>query len=478
MRNLAAGLFFVLLTISTFAQTVTQRVRTGHTVEDIDVMGKQVILLDGYEVFAADQSGFSKILDVRDAGATSHVNGFTWIASEKLFAFMEPTDRSRMLLSDEKGRPRGTRAITYPAGFFPSASEGLTWLPKGTPFPDHLALVVFDDDLHPRIEIMTTDGVVVHEILLGPPLDDNFIGSVDVFDANHLVAVQVPHTLYVFDYTGAVVSGPTRVLEATNVEAVVRTPDGIAVADYYSGRVFALDRNLQRQPGNDSHNAFGVKIRADGIAWNPDTYRYIVTSDTSDVETRSYAGFTLPISLDDPVPAFHPAAHGLVVSRHVTYMSDEHKIVVARRLPAAILIYAQMGKLLEQIDVSAVGGAAPLTSVVYVPSTQEFYVRFAEATPRLRVVSRTGAFVRDVDLSGTGTSGFGVMTGSGNDLVIRTNAGLIRTDLSGVLLATYDMAPLRMPRFAGITAITNGPDAGKFAACDSSNAEIVVFTLP
>lgn len=479
MREIAAGVLFLFLTFPLLAQTVTQRVRTGHTVEDIDVMGKQVIVLDGYEVFAADRNGFTKLVDARDAGATSHVNSFTWIDSEKLFAFIEPSNRGFMILADEKGRPMGTRAITFPAGFFPSASEGLTWLPKGTPFPDHLALVVFDDDLHPRIEIMTTNGTVVHEILLGPPLDGLIIGSVDVLDADHLVLMVIPNLLYVVDYTGAVVSGPTRVFEATNVECVVRTKDGIAVADYFSGRIFALDRNLQRRPQDDLHHDVGVKIHPTGIAWSSDTYRYIVMSDTADIDVLSNVGFTLPVSLDDPVPILHPSAHNLVRSSHPTYLPDEHKIAIAhRRLPTAILVYAPNGRLLEQIDVSAVGGTAQLNSVVYVPSTQEFYLRFGETTPRFRVVSRTGTFVRDVDLSGTGTSGFGPMTVAGDDIVVRTNAGLMRLDLNGSVIATYDMAPLRMPQFRGITAITNGPDAGKFAACDSTGAEVVVFTLP
>lgn len=477
MRQIASALVVVFLSAASFAQTVTHRVRVGHSVEDIDVMGKQVVVIDGYEVFATGKNGFTKLFDVRDAGATSHVNALTWIDSENLFAFIEPVDRSEMVLCDEKGRPMGTRAITYPPGFFPSHTEGITWLPKGTPFAGHLALVAYDDDSLPRIQILTTAGSVVHEILLGPPFDSLFVGSVDVFDADHLVVAMLPNQLYVIDYTGAVVNGPVTVYEASNVEAVVRTSKGVTVADYFSGRIYALDSNLQRVPQDDLHNAFGGKIRPDGIAWSSLSHRFVLTSLAGDL-VQSRAGFSLPFTLDDPTFVFHPNAHGFIRARGVTYMEGEDKILLAHRnLPRALLLYDQGGKLLEQIDVSAVS-PAPLSSVVFVPSTNEFYLRLSEVTPRLRVLSRTGAFVRDVDLSGTGATGFGPMTVDGSDLVISTNIGLIRVDLNGALLATYSAAPLRAPQLGGLTKITSGPDAGKFAVCDSSNAEVIVFTLP
>ncbi len=362
-------------------------------------------------------------------------------------------------------------------------ARGITWLPKGTPFADHLALVAVDGAGHSRIEIMTRDGNLVHEIVLASPFDSNYVGSVDVFDPDHLVVALLPNEIYVIDYAGVPVNGPVKVFEGVACEGVVRTPGGVAVADYYSGRIFALDTALERWPENDLHNAFGVKLNPDGIAWNSHKHRYIVTSIVADIDWISRPGFTLPISLDDPVPSFHPGAHGLVRARHVTYMPDEHKILLAHtRNPTALLIYDETGRLLEQIDVSSlatsIDGTHPLTSAVYVPVNQEFYLRFAGDTERLRVVSRTGAFKGDVDLRATGATGFSLMTLEGNNLVIRTNEGLIRTDLNGALLATYDTAPLRTPRLAGLTAITTGPNAGKFAVCDSSGTEVVVFTLP
>jgi hypothetical protein len=476
MVRLAISVLVLLVTVVSSAQTVVQRVRIGHSVEDIDVAGKQVVVLDGYEVFAAEKNGFVRVLDVRDAGATSHVNGFTWIDSEKLYAFMQPLFGT-MLLADSQGNPRGTRAITYLGGFIPSSTEGITWLPKGTPFPDHLVLVAYDNLNQPRLEIMTRAGTVIQEIVFPPPLDGLFVGSVDVFDATHLLVQVLPNQLYVVDYAGSVVSGPVNVLEAGNAEGVVRTPYGFAVADYFSGKLFALDAALQRRPQDDLQNVFGVKLRPEGIAWNPDTSRYILTAHSGDGFTRP--GFSVPYSLDDAIVQFYPLAHNRPRHRGIAYMPDEHRTVVAHRnAPKALLLYNEVGTLVEEIDVSATAGASLLNHVAYVPSTQEFYLRLVESTQRLRVVSRTGTFVRDVDLSGTGAPGFGTMVHAGGNLIIYTGVSLIRTDLDGVLLATYPVAPLRAPQLSGITAITTGPHAGKFAACDSSGAEVIVFSLP
>lgn len=497
MRHAVLGLLLVLTTSITFAQTVTQRVRVGHSIEDLDHIGDHLVVIDGYEIFAApplksasaaapwrtdrarrpsdERRGFRKLMDIRDAGVSAHVNAFTWIESEQLFAFIQTTDRTRMILSGIDGSPKGTRPITYPPGFFPTGTEGITWLPEGTPFADHIALVAFDDQEASRIEIMTRAGKVVNEIILPAPFDTNLIGSVEALGADRLVVVvlSIPTELYVIDYTGAVVSGPIKVFEASGCEGVARAGDGFVIADYSSGRFFALDDTLERRPECDLHNDFGVKLDPDGIAWDSNLDRYIMTS----FDQGARAGFTVPVSLDDAMVAFHPAAHGLAFSRHVAYMPDERKTVLAHRQnPTAILVYSERGELLEQIDISSLGSS--LNSLVYEPTAKEFYLRFSETALRLRVVSRNGTPLRDVDLSGTAATGFGPMTLVDGNLLILTNLGLVRTDLNGLPLATYSTGPLRVPRLAGLTAITTGPDAGKFAACDSSGGEVIVFTLP
>jgi hypothetical protein len=89
------------------------------------------------------------------------------------------------------------------------------------------------------------------------------------------------------------------------------------------------------------------------------------------------------------------------------------------------------------------------------------------------VLSRAGAFVRDIELG----MPVGPFTNEGDELLIFMGGLLYRTDLDGVVITSYDYSALNVIP-AAITAITSGPQAGNFAVAAARNTELVVFSLP
>jgi len=465
----------VCLCVPLGAQTVVQRARLGHAVEDLDVMGKQLVALDGQEVFVADpkKGGFAKLFDVRGGGA-GHCTGIAYVPADKTFLVLDPLQRDRFFVFDDKGATLGTRAITYLGGFFPEHIEALTFLGKGTPYPDHVAFLTYDNAGHQWIEVVGLDGTVVLHLELPAPIEETVYGLASN-DGGGFYVIAMNNLLYTVDYAGQITSGPLRVDDGFLVEGIVLAGDRLYVRDYFSGKFVAFDASLQRAPADDVRHDFGAGLpNLISIAWNSDADRFaVLTVNHTDVPLFT-TGWQLVTSLDDARPMFFPRAHGFLRPRGMSWMDDEHKLAVTHTQPQrAILIYSPNGDLLEQIDVTAIG--RPF-QIAWIPTTDEFYVRTVEMPSTLRVLSRTGAFLRDVDFSALGPA-IGSFAHVDGELLVFIGGLLYRTDLAGAAIASYDPTPLQVVN-PSICAITTGPLAGKFAVTSARNGEVVVFSLP
>jgi len=169
----------------------------------------------------------------------------------------------------------------------------------------------------------------------------------------------------------------------------------------------------------------------------------------------------------------------------------------------AILLFNLNGTLNSQISLgpTALGqNFGQLVAFAYLRTTDEFVVAFGGAPGpgqalerlKLRVISRAGALVRTIDLTGTGTAGVNGLEyfeephgGGGRLLLISAFGRLIVTDLDGNSRTpdgiVYGEFNSRV-KFGLITrndvaAITSGPNAGAFAIVDSNGGEVVIFRL-
>ena len=511
---LAAALFALLFAASPAgAQTVVSRARVGGYAEDIayasgGALKENIVLTDGYEIFAAPvakkekaKEPLTRLFDIKGLGIDVNPRGITYVESEDLFVINDIAQRSTLFLFDAQGRPQGTRKITYLGGYAPEHLEGMGYIPASSPlYPDHLIQVALDTLNGPsRIEILTRAGQVVKEISPAWPAgsDTLFIGDVAFLPPNRLLVTFYNNSIWTVDFDGNVVAGPQVYPGPTGFEGLVRLGDGRFVAAGFPQSLLYFDAALNRQPENDRHDIIGLNVNVPiGVAWNSDTNRHMIVHSVNTIQD-SPAGFVASVSpaLDAATPFADMTAAGLTFPRRATYLPAEHLLgVVNLNGPRAIVLFNPDGTYNSQVDLSAttigsnLGGA---TGVEYLSATNEFAVTFnGNPTPdpaaerrRIRVVSRAGALVRTIDLTCTGTQGVGGIAyfeeaGAGRLLILASAGRVLVTDLNGNLLREFNLrVRLGMLGAADLSAITTGPDAGAFAAVDSSGGEMVVFRL-
>lgn len=474
MRVRALFLLFTIgIAFGAWPQTVVQRARLGYAIEDLDTVDKRLAVLDGYEVFLVDSKGRGeKRFDVRGGGA-GPATGLTYVPTEKAFLVVDPQQRDRFFVFDDKGTPLGTRTITYLDGFMPTHIEALTYLGKGTPYPDHVAFLAWDDTAE-WIEVARRDGTVVLHIVL-PPLLQDVVWGMASNDGGGFHVIALNTEIYTVDYDGQIVAGPVRIHEGFIYEGITTIGNQVYARDYFSGKTVSFDASLQRQPANDLHDEPRPGLPSPrAVTWNSDADRHLVLAGAATEAPLFAMAWQVVSSLDEARPMFFPPGNGFLRPRAMSWMPDEHKIAVAHTQPQrAILIYSPSGGFLEQIDLTPIGRPIQLA---WIPSTQEFYVRTMEMPATLRVLSRTGAFIRDVDFSALGLN-IGPFTNAGDELLIFAGTMLYRTSLDGVVVASYDTASLHVQP-ASISAITTGPQAGMFAVTSTRDCELVVFSLP
>lgn len=532
--SLAASLFAAAEAQS---QTVVSHTRIGGYAEDITYVGSgslkdKIVLIDGYEVFAVENAqkpkgSMDKLFDVKIPEIDFRPNGIAYVESEGLFVINDVSHPTKLFSFDQQGKFKGTRPIQYlDSGYVPAHMEGLAYIPSSSPiFPDHIIVTVLDTLNGPsRIEVMQRNGVVVAEILPNwpppppsdpdnPIYDTSVMGDVAFLAPNKLLVTFYTNAIWTIDFNGNVLAGPQEVVGANGFEGIVQMKDTrIAAVNYPQGLMF-FDKNLNRVTESDRNDVIGLGLNTPrGVAWNSDTSQLLITHGLS-VASLSSAIAAVPISLDAASQVVDLTGTGFNSGQRLTYLPAEHLIAVASGSPRAIVLFNGNGTLNSQIDLSPAALGMNLggpISITYIPTTNEFVVGFGgigtasnqQAERRtLRVISRTtGAIVRTIDLTATGTGGVAGVAGAGGvagvayyqdsggseRLMILGPAGrAFITDLNGdsrnangVLLGEFNIrVKLGLLNRSDITAITTGPQAGGFAVVDSGAGEIVIFRL-
>ena len=482
-RRLALMAALLLCGSEAFSQTVVQRSRLGHRVEDIDHIGNTVVTLDGYEVYsipARINGRIEKILDLRGTIATLS-NGMAWIQSEGLLALVAGEEPTVLRLVALDGTVQPPRTIRYLDGYLPSLVEGLAFIPGSSSlFRRHLILAT-NDQSGGRLQVMTTAGQVVRQIIPDAPVGPSGIGAVTYFSPDRILVTSSDNRIWTLDFNGHIVGGPIRVAEADKVEGLTVLRDGrVAAVDYYSGHLFMMDNNLSRTPAADREHPFMPGLtNLFSVAWNGDAERHLVASVSPTTSGRQV--HAVPGTLDWAGLVTYPQAAGFSRARGLTYISDEKLLAIAHeRTPQAILVYTAIGALKEVVGVSAAG--SPF-NIAYIPATKQFALRVRETNATtLRIVNRNGEFVRDLDLGASGITAVDAVSyfesGSGRFLVAGGGRIAVVDSETGALLHSFDhREKLGVLFVIGLSAITTGPHAGAFGVVDSNNNELVVFQI-
>ena len=518
LKSLTTLVLLTLAMLEVNAQTVVNRARVGGYAEDITFVSSgalkgQLVMMNGYELYAveiAKKGALTKVCKLEHPELDQFVNGFTFVPSEGLFAMNNAPHPDKLFFFDEACGFKGTRPIQYlNSNYRPGHIEGLAYIPNDSPaFPDHLIMVAWDTlgAANVRLEIMRRDGVVVAEIHRPDwptqLLSDGGLGDVMYLGPNRLLLSAFhPDSLWIIDFSGNIVSGPLATGADGTGEGIARLDDGRTVATNYPQSLLLFDRNLNRTPQDDRHDVIGVNLNVpNGIAWDSDANRLLVTHDTTLVLNAAVSG--LSSTLDSVTPIVNLSPFGF--TRQTAYVPQEDLIGVLRfggPNLRAILLFNTNGTLNSQIDIGPTGLGQNLgqpLSLAYLPGTDEFVVGFggvpgpgqALERLRLRVISRTGTLVRTIDIAGTGTAGVNGLEyfedaqgGGGRLLLISPFGRMIITDLDGNPRNpdgfSFGEFNSRV-KFGLITrndvaAITSGPNAGAFAIIDANGGEVVIF---
>ena len=518
--TLTSLLLPLLFATQTPAQTVERRARIGGYAEDITyipsgALKDQLAMLNGSELHAvnlAKKGALTRICKFDHPEFDQFPTGITYVASENLFVVNNDPHPNKLYFFDQTCAPKGTRTIQYlNSNYRPGHLEGLAYIPTSSPvFPDHLIMVVWDDLVTrtPRLEVIRRDGVVVAEITRPDwpvPFFEGGFGDITFLAPNRLLASAYhPDGLWVMDFSGNIISGPVPGGNDGTGEGVVQLSDGRVVASSYPQDLLLFDKNLVRQPQDDRHDIIGLNLNVSrGIAWDSDAGRFLVMHDT--ITTFPFQGIAgVPTTLDAATPIANLAA--FPTTRQTVYLPQENLIAVLRFGGApdrAILLFNLDGTFNSQISLSPMvlgqNFGQPLT-LAHLPVTNEFVVGFngipgpdqVLERQRVRVISRTGALVRTIDFSSTGTAGIGGIEyfedpegGGGRFLVLGGIGRVFVTDLDGssrnadgLLFGEFNLrVKLGLTTRNDLAAITSGPDAGAFAVVDGSGGEVVIFRL-
>ena len=519
LKIFALTLIATFATIDLNAQTIVNRARIGGYAEDITFVTSgalkgHLVMMNGYELHSVEFSKkgtLTRVCRIDNPELDQFVNGFTFVPSEGLFAMNNAPHPDKLFFFDQACGFKGTRPIQYlDSNYRPGHVEGLTYIPNDSPlFPDHLIMVVWDalGAADVRLEIMRRDGVVVAEIHRpdwpAALLSEGGLGDVMYLSPNRLL-VSAFHldSLWIIDFAGNIVSGPVPTGAGGTGEGLTRLDDGRVVASNYPQSLLLFDKNLNRQPQDDRQDVIGVNLNvANGIAWDSDANRLLVTHDSSLGLVGGISG--LSTALNSATSIVAPGPSGL--SRQTAYLPQEDLIAVLRfggLNDRAIVLFNTNGTLNSEISLSATSlgenFGQPL-ALAYLPGTNEFVVGF-NGTPanqvlerlRLRVISRTGTLVRTIDLAGTGTAGVSGVEyfedpqgGGGRLLLVASFGRMIITDLdgssrrlNGSLYGEFNVrVKLGLITRNDVAAITSGPLAGSFAIVDANGGEVVIFRL-
>jgi hypothetical protein len=486
------------------AQTILTRARLSNDAEDAEYIRSgryagQIAVVDGFDVYGFPASGHGhggihKLFSVKNVPLTGGPRGIAYVESERRFVFTDLNTPGALFFTDEDGNFIESRALTLPEGFNPDGAEAVTYIPAGSRFyPDHLLVVEegppFDTIQH--IEVVRRDGMVVAEIVPDQIIQDFFLSGISYLAPDRLLLSTGFGFIFETDLAGHVLVGPVPVTPfSDSCEGVGSTPDGrIFALTYGVGSLCFFDKDLNRLPASDQPHQIGIGLtRPAGPTWNSDTGEFVFNDIGGGLLLTG-----VPATLDSKHVLADLTADGYDFSHlrpGLTYLPDEHRIGVAARNPADLFLYGNGGTLEDTVGLAGLGPRNPVL-VQYIPGAQQFaiFAGGAENLGTVRILDRTGAFVRSIDLTPYGVSVFCFAYFAPDDpsggrlLVISatTNQALV-VDLNGNLLSSFDYRtafdlPTGYIAF-GLTHITSGPYAGAFALGDNDASEIIIFSIP
>lgn len=465
-------------------------------------------ILEGYNVLKVNPPGKASdpaspqvepLCDLRQLAITDRPHGLTFIQSENLFAVNGSSQMRKLFLFDQAGRPRGTRDIELTPDFKLNHLEGLAYVPQKAPhYPDHIVMIA--NILHPdgtaesRLHIIDRNGQLTAHIFA----IKEFLTGVAYRAPDRLLVTSANNeTIWEIDFQGNIIKqriSPPAIFGGAfpEIEGLVQARgNAVAAVSFYQGRLVYLDGSLNPVASLSVDYRIGLgAFEIGALAWDAARSRHLIISllrdpvpplkEPSPKRHISAVSATLdavrPITIvdDDTVRMTYLPAERLIA---VTHQENDPATPTTNR--QTILLYNELGKMVETLDVTKIGHPS---GIAYVPATQQFVVRFAETKTMLTVLTRKGEFVRNIVLEAnvpkfSGFAFFDPAHQSGGRFVfLNTNDGGLITDFNGQPQGTFVQRDLVIAS-SNISAITTGPDAGAFAILDGGNNELVIFRL-
>lgn len=486
-------------------------------------LANHLVLLDSYDVLAIPDGGLAvngmkKIFDLRALDITENPRGLAYVESQDTFWVNSLNHYDQLLGIDIKGNPKGVVTINYRNGYFPRFVEGLEFIPPtATLYPNHFAMVTRDPapDYWDRIEIIGLNGDVDAEIILPTELyGAHFLGVAFLPPDRLVVSTTLDidangsyNNFYIFDLLGNLLAGPIQGPVDTTLEGLAVTKTG-AIACAGSGGVLRyVDQSLN--PLSNLDRTFRPELglnNLSGIAWNSATDHFFLVRNKETFQPARLEGDALPPSLDSYITVVDLTAAGLNGVRKFTYLPGERLLAASFRNtypyptnpinPRSIILLSETGATMGEVDLEPLNLGRP-DALAFIPSLSQFAVCFLENPAKLRILSRTGALLRSIDLSSAGVAGIGAVEyfnpahESGGQFLVVTKfppfpeKKLLVTDFYGNILQKIsypdDLGISDLCWITDLALITSGPDAGAFAATvargNNAGYEIIVFKL-
>ena len=491
---------------------VLDRVRLTVLCEDLEYVASgplagQLAILDESHVYGtrADGRGNSKVkllFDMPDV--PGRPNGIAYVESLGLFAVDTGDHRDMLYFVDHKGRLQFELPIQYLDGYEPDLGvEGLAYIPETSGiFPDHLVLVTLDSDedtgeRYGHLQVIDLDGQVVRDIVVPSEINGENFGAVTFQPPDSLlIGTYAPaDPLHELDFDGNIVPPDHPCPDCGELiggfEGLARTSDGLIVGAGSYGNLVYFDGDVERSPELDRVYApnLGLDGRR-GIAWDSWDDQFLVLhrppSDSS-IQPRIAA---VPPNLNSVTPL------GVIDEQYprvwsLTYLPNEDRVATRFNflnplIPTILIFDREGGSPNETVVITDDRGS--LSSVTYIPGTNQFAITFIDFPTILKIVDRGGGSVgSEHDFADIGVTSIQAVAYAdsglpgGGRFLINAAPGrrVLIADSSLNVVGEFDAYSelgLSRTKIYSLVAITSGEFAGAFGMIGDSG-ELVIFSI-
>lgn len=464
---------------------VIARARLGNNTEDITFidrgpMANHVIAIDGGEVMDIPTEGSrppTTLFETFSLGLPLPSRGVGYVSADSQLVFNDLVQRDHLLFTDLAGNHTGDLTIHFTGGYFPDHIEGITLMPRSSPYPGAIAMVTwsFATGLEVRVEIIDrTSGDILHELIVDPSIAGNGVTAL-AFERGHFLVAAVNRTIYAVGLDGLPVAPPVEISELHSIEGIAVAHGGLYAAGYASGKLIGLDRDLGRRPQRDRDFLVGLGLsRLAGMAWDDDSDSFRVAAQISEFARIAAVGpglgsFEVSATLDEGM-------YGQLFD--VGVIPAEDLLVACTAYgPNALRFIDDAGEISSDLDF----GFNPPGRVAYIEATNELAVVFLAEPQVIHILSRAGDETRSIDLGAFGiasVSGLDVDDNGGDPhLVVAGGAEVLELDLDGQLLHSADYTDSLGPTYfvlGDLAVVRSGPDAGALAFDNGETNEVVI----